>query len=94
MLRISELETITDKNNIQETIPKLMKKIHPILEKRRKLHKIYSRGGNESKVMFSENKDKTVVSYEKFLTDISSGYLSGAPVYTVDCIMDEKRRSS
>ncbi len=92
MLRISELETITDKNNIQETIPKLMKKIHPILEKRRKLHKIYSRGGNESKVMFSENKDKTVVSYEKFLTDISSGYLSGAPVYTVDCIMDEKKK--
>ena len=43
MLRISDLESITDTENIKETIPKLIKKINPILNKRRKLHEIYSR---------------------------------------------------
>lgn len=92
MLRISNIDTITDKNNIKETIPKLLQKINPILEKRRKLHSIYSKKANDSTVMFSNNEKNTIVSYEKFLTDISSGYLSGKPIYSVSSTLDEKKK--
>lgn len=92
MLRISNLESITDKGNIKQTIPKLIKKINPILNKRRKLHEIYSRKANDSTLMFTDDKKNTVVSYEKFLTDIASGYLSGKPVYSVNHVSDEKKK--
>lgn len=92
MLRISNIDTITDKSNIKETIPKLMKKINPILDKRKKLHEIYSREANEQKLMFSGTKEKTIVSYEKFLTDISAGYLSGKPIYSVSTAIDEEKK--
>ena len=92
MLRISNLDTITDKNNIQETIPKLIKKINPILAKRRKLHKVYSRNASDGVLMFSSNAEKTVISYEKFLTDISAGYLSGKPIYSVSSTVDDKKK--
>ena len=92
MLRISNLETITDKNNISETIPKLMKKVNPILEKRRKLHEIYSRKADDKTLMFSGESTKTVISYEKFLTDISAGYLSGKPIYSVATAIDEEKQ--
>ena len=92
MLRISNIETITDKNNIADTIPKLLKKINPILEKRRKLHEIYSRKANDGKLMFSGDIKNTVISYEKFLTDIASGYLSGKPVYSVASTIDEDKK--
>ncbi len=92
MLRISNLETITDKENISETIPKLVKKINPILEKRRKLHEIYSRKADDKTLMFSGSKESTVISYEKFLTDISAGYLSGKPIYSVATAVDEEKQ--
>lgn len=93
MLRISNLESITDSKNIQQTIPKLVKKINPILEKRKRLHDLYSREANDSKSMYSDDNDSTIVSYEKFLTDIASGYLSGKPTYTVDDVVsDEKKK--
>ena len=91
MLRISNLQTITDKANIKETIPKLIKKINPILEKRRKLHEIYSKNANDSIVMFSGKNESTMISFEKFLTDISAGYLSGKPIYAVSSNSDEKK---
>ena len=89
MLRISNLESITDSKNIQQTIPKLVKKINPILEKRKRLHDLYSREANDSKSMYSDDNDSTIVSYEKFLTDIASGYLSGKPTYTVDDVVSD-----
>lgn len=92
MLRISDIETITDSNNIQETIPKLIKKINPILEKRKKLHQIYSRQACDNKLMFSGKKENTVISYEKFLTDISAGYLSGKPIYSVASTVDDEKK--
>lgn len=92
MLRISNIETITDKENIANTIPKLLKKINPILEKRRKLHEIYSRKANDGKLMFSGDMKNTVISYEKFLTDISAGYLSGKPIYSVSNTIDEEKK--
>ena len=92
MLRISELETITDKNNISETIPKLVRLINPILEKRRKLHKKYSRDAKDSTVMYSNDKKDTTIPFEKFLTDIAAGYLSAKPVYSVTEVMEEDKR--
>lgn len=92
MLRISNMESITDINNISETIPKLMQKINPILGKRKKLHEIYSRKADNKTLMFSGEKEKTVISYEKFLTDISAGYLSGKPIYSVATAIDEEKQ--
>lgn len=95
MIRISKLEEITKTENIKETIPKLLKKINPVLEKRKKLHQLYSRGADDKTLMFQSSeakKGKTVVSYEKFLTDIASGYLSGKPIYTVDDVIDEEKK--
>ena len=92
MLRISNIDTITDKANISETIPKLIKRINPILEKRRKLHEIYSRKADDKTLMFSGEPTNTVISYEKFLTDISAGYLSGKPIYSVATTIDEEKQ--
>lgn len=91
MLRISNLESITDIQNIQDTIPKLVKKIEPILAKRRRLHEIYSRKADDSQLMFTGKKDDTVVTYEKFLTDVATGYLSGQPTYSVADTDDENK---
>lgn len=100
MLRISNIDTITDKGNIQETIPKLLQKINPILEKRRKLHEKYSRKADNSTLMYTQNvgtkelnkNSNVVVSYEKFLTDIASGYLSGTPVYSVSVSQEDDKK--
>ena len=92
MLKISNIETITDTNKIADTIPKLLKKINPILEKRRKLHEIYSRKASDGVLMFNGDNKKTVISYEKFLTDISAGYLSGKPIYSVSNTVDEEKK--
>lgn len=93
MLRITELESITDSSNIKETIPKLVKKIMPILNKRKALHEKYSRKADEATLMYSDDKEKTVISFEKFLTDISAGYLSGKPVYSItEIVEDEKKK--
>ena len=93
MLRITELESITDSSNIKETIPKLVKKILPILNKRKALHEKYSRKADEATLMYSDDKEKTVISFEKFLTDISAGYLSGKPVYSItEIVEDEKKK--
>lgn len=93
MLRISNLESITDSKNIQQTIPKLVKKIEPILEKRKKLHELYTREATDSKAMYSTDDETTIVSYEKFLTDIASGYLSGKPTYTVDDVVSDEKKA-
>lgn len=92
MLRISNIESITD-GDIKQTIPKLVKKIEPILQKRRKLHEIYTRKADDTKTMFSGKKEETVVTYEKFLTDIASGYLSGKPVYSVAVPSDDEKKN-
>ncbi len=91
MLRLTDIESITD-GDIKMTIPKLLIKINPILEKRKKLHEIYSKGANDSHVMFSGDNKNTVISYEKFLTDIASGYSSGTPIYSVANTIDETKK--
>jgi len=91
MLRISNLEDITN-GDIKVTIPKLVTKITPILQKRKELHDKYSRNANDSTLMYKDNKESTIISYEKFLTDIASGYLSGKPTYTIDDVVEDEKK--
>ena len=91
MLRISNLEDITS-GDIRITIPKLVTKVIPILQKRQELHNKYSRGANDSTLMYKDEKVSTIISYEKFLTDIASGYLSGKPTYTIDDVVEDEKK--
>ena len=79
-------------------IPKLVEKIKPILNKRKKLHEKYSRGANDSTLMYStkaeENDDSvTKLPFEKFITDLATGYTAGTPRYTVNTSKDEDKNA-
>ena len=77
-------------------IPKLVDKIKPILEKRRKLHDKYSRGASDSKLMYSNDntgKQVTKLPFEKFITDLATGYTAGAPKYIVNTSNDEEKNA-
>lgn len=86
MLQIASLEEYT-----VEQIPDLLSVIQPILNKRLRLHKLYSRNGSQTKVMYSTDEENTVLPFEKFITDIATGYTAGVPTYTVDVSKDEER---
>ena len=66
-------------------IPKLVNRIRPILEKRKKLHERYSRGATDKKLMYADDERLkiTQLPFEKFITDLATGYTSGTPRYTV-----------
>ena len=87
MLQIANLDEYTASD-----ISKLLDKVRPILQKRNELHERYSRGATDSEVMYSESNDDTVLPFEKFLTDLATGYLSGEPTYTVDVAVDEEKK--
>lgn len=79
-------------------IPKLVEKIKPILNKRSKLHEKYSRGATDSKLMYSLRYDEndrsvTKLPFEKFITDLATGYTAGTPRYTVDTSRDEEKNA-
>lgn len=92
MLRISNLDEVLESGRIEVEIPKILKRITPILEKRKALHQRYSRGADDHTLMYSGNNKTTKISYEKFLTDIVSGYLSGKPTYEVDNVVDDEKK--
>lgn len=78
-------------------IPRLMDMVKPILNKRKKLHEKYSRGASDSKLMYSDNEDKTKhkditkLPFEKFITDLATGYTAGQPRYSVNSSKDEEK---
>lgn len=75
-------------------IPKLIQRVQPILDKRKKLHDKYTREATDSKVMWSDgNLDKIVTKlpFEKFITDLATGYTAGKPSYTVNTSKDEEK---
>lgn len=79
-------------------IPKLVDKIKPILNKRKQLHEKYSRGASDSKLMYSQinnNTDNstTKLPFEKFITDLATGYTAGTPRYTVNTSKDEEKNA-
>lgn len=77
-------------------IPKLVDKIRPILDKRRKLHDKYSRGASDSKLMYSNDntgKQVTKLPFEKFITDLATGYTAGVPKYIVNTSNDKEKNA-
>ncbi len=89
MIQIDNLEVYTEAD-----IPKLVSKIEPILDKRKKLHEKYSRGASDKQLMYSTgDKDKliTKLPFEKFITDLATGYTAGSPRYTVNTSKDEEK---
>lgn len=86
MLQIANLEEYTVSD-----IPRLLEAIQPILAKRQELHKRYSRGATQSKVMYSHNQENTVLPFEKFITDLATGYTAGKPTYNVEASKDEDK---
>ena len=99
MLQIADITEYSEAD-----IPKLVAKIKPILEKRQKLHDKYSRQATDSRVMWSTEDAKvssngavlphpktTKLPFEKFITDLATGYTSGTPRYTVNTSKDEEK---
>lgn len=86
MLQIANIEEYTEND-----IPLLIDNILPILNARLRLHHKYTRWANDIKLMFDENNNNTVLPFEKFITDLAAGYISGKPVYTVDITRDEEK---
>ena len=77
-------------------IPKLVDKIKPILNKRKRLHEKYSRGASDSRLMYSsrddlDRKEVTKLPFEMFITDLATGYTAGTPTYTVNTSNDEEK---
>lgn len=88
MLQIANLEEIT-----KEDIPALVNRIEPILRKRKALHDRYSRKADDKTLLWSKDNSNTKITFEKFLTDLATGYTSGTPTYSVsDTQEDEKTK--
>ncbi len=86
MLQIANLTEYT-----VDDIPQLLEAITPILKKREELHKKYSREATASKVMYSDDEEQTVLPFEKFITDLATGYTAGKPTYNVEASKDEEK---
>lgn len=89
MLQFSNLEDITIKD-----IPKLVSTIQPELRKRKDLYLRYKRKEQNSDIIYGSDNKKTKITFEKYITDISAGYLGGtAPKYVVNQTTDENKKS-
>ena len=88
MIQLSNIEELTVND-----IPKLLEKITPVLKKRKQLHDKYSRKADSTKVMYSSDNKSTVIPFEKFITDLATGYLSGKPIYSVADTTDESKKN-
>jgi len=86
MLQVADLEEYS-----VDDIENLLNLIQPILSKRRALHEKYSRGASQSRVMFSGDEESTKLPFEKFITDLATGYTAGKPTYNVEVSQDEKK---
>ena len=74
-----------------EDIPKLLEIVEPILQKRKNLHEKYTRQATSSNLMYSNGVVDTIVPFEKYITDLATGYLSGKPIYSVTDTLDEDK---
>lgn len=91
MLQIADITEYTEAD-----IPRLVEKVKPILDKRRKLHEKYTREATDSRVMWSDGDKEKIVTklpFEKFITDLATGYTSGKPRYTVNTSKDEEKNN-
>ena len=88
MLQIADITEYQAKD-----IPKLVARIQPILDKRKKLHERYSRKANDHTLLYTQTQDKpeTKLPFEMFITDLATGYTAGSPRYTVNTSKDEEK---
>lgn len=86
MLQIADLNEYTESN-----IDSLFNLIQPVLTKRQMLHERYSRGATMEMPMYSGTEKDTKVPFERYIVDLSAGYLSGKPIYSVNISADDKR---
>lgn len=86
MIQISDLTEYK-----AEDIPKLLELVTPILQKRKNLHDKYTRKATSSNLMYSQDGEDTIVPFEKYITDLATGYLSGKPIYSVTDTLDEDK---
>ena len=86
MIRIKGIEELDVKQMYQ-----LYLKVIPVLEKRKELHQRYSRNATDSTLMYKFGNDETVVTFEKYITDLATGYSSGTPQYNVKDTYDDEK---
>ena len=89
MIQYDSLEDIT-----KDDISTLVQTIQPELTKRKELYKRYKRKDKNSDLMYSSDNSNTKITFEKYIADISAGYLGGtAPKYVVNNTTDENKIS-
>lgn len=87
MIQYDSLEEIT-----KDDISTLVQTIQPELNKRKQLHQRYKRKDKNSDIIYSSNNQSTKITFEKYITDISAGYLGGtAPKYIVNDTTDKNK---
>ena len=87
MIQLSNIEKLT-----AEDMPKLVDLIQPELQKRKELYQRYKRKTKNSDLIYDNNKNG-VVPLEKYIINVSSGYLGGkAPKYIVENVSDKEKQ--
>lgn len=78
----------------EEDIQKLLDLIQPELDKRKQLYLRYKRKSKNSDLIYSHAESKNgVVPFEKYIINVSSGYLGGkAPKYIVENTSDKEKQ--
>lgn len=87
MIQLANVEDFNEKN-----ISKLYDLVKPELDRKVKLYERYRRKASDVEIV-GDNQDKIVVSFEKYIIDIASGYLGGKePTYEVEDTANENKR--
>ena len=87
MIQIGNLTEITE-----EAIPNLLKQVQAELTSRLDLWKRYHRKNTISGLSYTSGKNETKVTFEKYITDLASGFLGGkAPTYTINDTVNETK---
>lgn len=90
MIQIKDVEKLRS-----EDMQKLVDMITPELNKRKELYLRYKRKAKNSDLIYNnEQKKNGVVPLERYIINVSSGYLGGkAPKYIVENVSDEEKQS-
>lgn len=88
MIQLSDVSELKE-----EDIYKLVDMVQPELNKKKELYRRYTRKASDVAIVHGLD-GKIVVSFEKYIVDIASGYLGGKePTYEVEDTKDEKKKN-
>ena len=88
MIQIGNIEELKS-----EDMQKLVNLITPELNKRKELYLRYKRKTKNSDLIYQQNEKNGVVPFERYIINVSSGYLGGkAPKYIVENVSDEEKQ--